>query len=227
MMPFRLNLSILNHYSIFLLTLILAIATLSASFNASSSPSASKIPTQASDICPIKVGESLPDITLKDINGQSFDLNKAIKQAPTLLIFYRGSWCPYCNVHLGELKTIEKELKSLGYQIIAISPDLPKNLKMSLDKSELTYTLLSDSTADAAKSLGLAFTVDDETFKMLIGYNIDIEKASGQTHRILPVPAALLLDQTGKVTFSFYSPDYKVRVDKRVLLAAAQSQTSK
>ena len=228
MMPFKLNSSVpLKFYSTLLCMLILTIITLSISFNAISSPDASMVPNQASDVCPIKVGETLPKINLKDINNQSFDLNKAVEQAPTLLIFYRGSWCPYCNLHLGELKTIEKDLKSLGFQIIAVSPDLPKNLKTSLDKNELTYTLLSDSTAKAAKSLGLAFSVDDETFKVLMGFNIDIEKASGQTHRILPVPAALLLDQTGKITFSFYSPDYKVRVDKSVLLAAAKSQRKK
>ena len=113
-------------------------------------------------VCPIKVGQSLPALSLQDIEGKKFDLNAAVAKKPTILIFYRGSWCPYCNTHLGELKTVEGDLKSLGYQIIAVSPDLPKNLKKSVEKNNLSYQLVSDSKAEAAKALGLAFHVDDK-----------------------------------------------------------------
>lgn len=181
------------------------------------------VPEKAEDTNPIKVGQTLPEITLKDINGKDVALKKLAAQQKTLLVFYRGGWCPYCNRHLSDLRKVESDLKTLGYQIVAISPDLPENLKESLDKNKLEYQLLSDSKADAAKALGIAFKVDAETNKKYLGYGIDLEKASGEKHRILPIPAAILLDTTGKVDFIFSSPDYTVRVDQDVLLAAAKS----
>lgn len=184
---------------------------------------AKDVPEDAANVCPIKVGQSLPSLTLQDIDGKDFNLNQSIAKKPTVLVFYRGGWCPYCNVHLGELKTIEDSLKKLGYQIIAVSPDLPKNLQASMDKNEITYNLLSDSKATAVKSLGLAFKVDAETYKKYLGYDINLEEASGEKHHILPVPAAIITDTSGKVRFSFHSPDYKVRIDTDVLLAAAKS----
>lgn len=184
------------------------------------------VPNDASKTCPIKVGESIPALTLKDLSGKPFDINKAIADKPSIIIFYRGGWCPYCNVHLGELKTIEPELKSLGYQIIAISPDSPSHLAETVDKNEITYQLLSDDDAKAIKALGLAYRVDDDLNKKLLSYDIDIDKASGKGHRILPVPAALVVDTKGVVRFNFSSPDYKVRVEKTVLLAAAKASVN-
>jgi len=181
------------------------------------------IPQSSEDVCPIKVGQSLPPLSLKNSDGKTVNLNKSVADKPAILIFYRGSWCPYCNTHLGELKTIEGKLKSLGYQIIALSPDLPENLKKSVDKNDLDYQLLSDSKAEAAKALGLAYKVDEATYKMLVGYNINLEQASGEKHHILPVPAAVLVGTDGAVKFIFSSPDYKVRIDTKVLLAAAES----
>lgn len=188
---------------------------------------AGNVPDDASGVCPIKVGQTLPELTLKNIDGGAFDLNKAVSSKPTILIFYRGSWCPYCNVHLGEIKTVESDLKALGYQVIAVSPDLPKNLKKSMDKNGLDYQLVSDSNALAAKSLGLAFRVDADTYKKYLGYGINLENASGETHHLLPIPAAIILDKAGVVKFAFTSPDYKVRVDTSVLLAAAKAAVAK
>lgn len=184
---------------------------------------AERVAEDASDIRPIMVGQQLPELTLKNVNGEAVNLNKRVEQRPSVLIFYRGGWCPYCNRHLGELKTIETELKSLGYQILAISPDRPENLANSADEQDINYTLLSDNEAAAAKALGLAFRVDQPTFEKYVRYGINIEKASGQTHRILPAPAAIIVDQEGIARFVFVSPDYKVRVEPSVLLAAAKS----
>ncbi len=181
------------------------------------------VPASASDTCPIKVGESIPALTLSGLDAKPVDLNALVAKKPTVLIFYRGSWCPYCNTHLGELQTVEGDLKALGYQVVAVSPDLPKNLKTSVAKNDLSYTLLSDSQVTAAKALGLAFRLDDETYKTYLNYDINLEKASGEKHHVLPIPAAIVLDTEGTVQFVFSSPDYKVRVNKEVLLAAAKA----
>ncbi len=118
-------------------------------------------------------------------------------------------------------------MKKIGYQVIAVSPDLPKNLKKSVKKNDLTYRLVSDNKAEAAKALGLAFRVDDKLNEVYKSYKIDLQKASGESHRLLPVPAAILLDQKGVVQFIFFAPDYKVRIQPKVLLAAAESALAK
>lgn len=182
-----------------------------------------QVALKAEDVCPIKVGETLPDVSLQGIDGKPVSLKALVKGAPSILIFYRGSWCPYCNTQLGELKTKEAELKKMGYQILAISPDLPENLEKSVSKNDLTYRLLSDSKATLATAMGLAFKVDDKTHEMLLGYNIDLEKASGEKHRILPVPAAIVVGKDSVVDFIYFSPDYKVRVAPDVLVAAAKA----
>ncbi|HEY7774018.1 MAG TPA: peroxiredoxin-like family protein [Marinagarivorans sp.] len=185
---------------------------------------ADSIPNAAEDIKPILVGTLLPDVTLKNADGNNVTLSSLVTSKPTVLIFYRGGWCPYCNTHLADLRNIEDQLNKLGFQILAISPDQPKFLKESIAKHKLGYTLLSDSNMTAAKALGLAFKVDDSTIKKYHEYGIDLEESTGQDHHLLPVPAALLVDTDAMVTFTFIAPNYKVRIDKDVLIAAAKAQ---
>lgn len=185
---------------------------------------ADKVAASAAEIHPILVGAELPDVTLKNIDSQTVKLRDIAAQKPSVLIFYRGGWCPYCNTHLADLRKIEGDLQALGFQVLAISPDQPQFLKETVSKHQLGYTLLSDSTMAASKALGLAFKVDDVTLDKYQEYGIDLEKNSGQSHHLLPVPAVILANTKGEVTFTFVAPDYKVRLDKDILLAAAQAQ---
>lgn len=131
----------------------------------------------------------------------------------TVLIFYRGGWCPYCNTYLQELAQMEAEVRDMGFQIIALSPDTPDELKKTMDKAETTYNLYSDSSAEAMRRFGVAFRLDDETFTMYRDrFGIDLEASSGQQHHILPVPAVFVIDAAGMITFSHSNPDYKVRL---------------
>ncbi len=182
-----------------------------------------KVPDSAEKIDPIKVGELVPDATLVDVDGRDVKLLGLVKAKPTIVIFYRGSWCPYCNTQLGELKTIEGKLAQMGYQLIAISPDLPENLKSSIEKHKLTYTILSDSKAEAAIAFGLGFRVDDALYAKYLNYDINLEDASGEKHHILPVPAALVINAVGKVHFAYVNSDYKKRVKISDLLTAAEA----
>ncbi|MGC1510330.1 peroxiredoxin-like family protein [Ketobacter sp.] len=204
--------------------LLVALISLIGMFMGSFAQADQTVPQKAEDVKPIMVGQVVPPVKLKTIEGKTFDLNESIEEKPTLLIFYRGSWCPYCNTHLADLREIEKELLDMGFQILAISPDQPEYLKKTTSKLELNYQLLSDSDMSASKALGLAFEVDAATRELYVDYGIDLEKNSGQTHHLLPVPAAILVNPHGKVTFSFIAPDYKVRVENSVLLAAAKAQ---
>jgi len=181
------------------------------------------VPTSATDGRPLLIGSSVPSVNLQDVDGKPFDLGGAVKTQPTVVIFYRGGWCMYCNQQLGQLQTIEHELLDLGYQILAISPDRPEELAVSVEKHTLSYTLLSDHAMNAARTFGVAFRVDNDTLEKYKGYGIDLEAASGETHHMLPVPAVFVVGTDGLITFSYVNPDYRTRLGPDVLLAVAQA----
>lgn len=184
----------------------------------------SPIPASAEDAQPLAVGDSVPTtLVLATADGESFNLNQAIEEKPSILIFYRGGWCPYCNLQLGQIQTIEGELRALGYQIMAISPDKPEHLAATLDKEHLAYTLLSDHSMDAARAFGIAFRVDEATLDKYTQYGIDLEEASGEKHHLLPVPSVFVVDRSGIIQFSYSNPDYTVRIDPDDLLGAARA----
>jgi len=174
-------------------------------------------------VTPVLLGSTLPDAPLHTIDGGATTLAKAVGGKPAVIVFYRGGWCPYCNLQLSELRLIDKDLQALGYQIIAVSPDRPEELRKTLDKDSLTYTLLSDSSAAAIKAFGIAYRVDDATYAKLIGYGVDLEKSSGESHRALPVPAVYVVDAAGTLQFSYVNPDYRVRIPAGTVLAAAKA----
>lgn len=114
--------------------------------------SAASVPRSARDIKPLLIGARVPTTTLRTPDGKAFDLGAAFAKRPTILIFYRGGWCPYCNAHLGQLQALEPKLLGLGYRILAVSPDRPEKLAQSVEKGRLGYTLLSDSAMAAAEA---------------------------------------------------------------------------
>jgi len=197
----------------------------------SSKPPTPALPEAASSaegIQPLKVGDMIPNVTLTNPDGIVFNLKKLIKTQPTVLIFYRGGWCVYCNTQLSQLKQIEQPLQKLGYQIVAVSPDKVEKIRETLKKYDLEYMVVSDSDANAIRAFGLAFKVDDPTYAQYKkDFGLDLEEHSGKTHHILPVPAAFVLDQKGKILFSYVNPDYKVRIDSQALLKAAEDAVKK
>ena len=183
-----------------------------------------QVAPNAKDAQPIGVGTSAPDADLRDLEGKEVTLQAIIAGKPTVLIFYRGSWCPYCNAHLSDLVTVEAELRSLGYQIVAISPDRPEELNRMATADHLNYRLFSDPQADAMKKFGVAYRVDDTTVtNYKRKYNVDLERSSGQTHHILPVPSVFIIDLTDKIVFVHADPDYRVRMKGSEVLAAAKT----
>ncbi|MCH7521300.1 MAG: AhpC/TSA family protein [Candidatus Marinimicrobia bacterium] len=195
-----------RYLAIILLTLGGMVGTMSAQ---------NPVPTSAKDIHPLPVGATLPDIAVTTIDGDPFDLMAAVKAQPTVLVYYRGGWCPFCNMQLASLQKIEPTLKEIGYQIIAISADRPSSLLPTLDRHSLTYTLLSDSTMAGARALGIAWQSTRSGRKL--------ERASGMDHHILPVPAVIILDRKGVIQFLYANPNYRVRLDGDDLITAARA----
>lgn len=173
---------------------------------------------------PLNVGDAIPAVKLRTEDGKEVSLRTLASEKPTVLIFYRGGWCPYCNRHLQALVGIEDDLNKAGAQLLAISMDTPEKLKATPGRDKLGYRLLSDSDANAANAFGIAFKVDDALVKKYRdSYKIDLEAASGNDRHILPHPAVFVADTAGKIRFAYVNPDYKVRLEPAKVLEAAKA----
>lgn len=179
-------------------------------------------PDSAQDVHPLGKGDKTPNATLRRPDGQQVNLADLLAVKPTVLIFYRGDWCPVCNTHLRQVATLEQEFLAMGYQLLAVSPDRPEELRKTAAKQGLKYQLLSDSDMVLARAFGLAFRVDDPTLKKYSVYGIDLEKSSGRSHHLLPVPAVYIVDTRGVIQFAYWDPNYKERLDPGELLSACR-----
>lgn len=176
------------------------------------------LPKSANDISPLLIGEDVPSISLKSSDGKTVSTTDIIKSKKTILVFYRGGWCPYCNAHLSALAEAETQLIEQGYQIIAISPDSPKSLMETQTKEKLNYTLLSDSDGAFAKAFGIAFSAPEGYGKYLKESSEDLN-----TELYIPVPSLFVLNETGTIVFEYISPDYKHRITNDLLLSVTKS----
>jgi peroxiredoxin len=199
--------------------------TLTASFLCAQVSQQNGIAERAEDAKPIQNGP-VPNGPLKTLEGRDTTLHQVLGGKAAVLIFYRGGWCPFCVRHLSELSQVLPDIKKLGVQLVAISPDLPSELAKAGDKSKLEYGLFSDSGVELAKKFGLAFRVDDATFERYKGFGIDLEKSSGQNHHVLPVPAVYVVDAKGQIQFVHTDPDYRKRLKGSVILEAAKKATA-
>lgn len=176
-----------------------------------------ELPKSATDIAPLLIGEKVPNTTLKTVDGKQVSFLETLSKDKTILVFYRGGWCPYCNQHLSALAEAEPELLKLGYKIIAISPDAPKSLEEIKSKDKVNYTLLSDSENNFSKAFGLAFEAPKNYEKYLLKGSENINA------NIIPVPSVFILDKDGTILFEYIAPDYKHRLSNELLMAVAKS----
>ncbi len=197
-------------------TCILAIGTMLSGI------AVAAVPDDPHFVTPVEVNSSAPAFVAKEVDGRDFKFTAGVQKQPTLIIFYRGGWCPYCNAQLQDLHTVVPRIAAMGYQILFLSTDQPKLLYSSL-KQKVDYHILSDSTMDAAHAYGVAFHVDAATLEKMKSYGIDLEATQGSTKHELPVPAVFIIDSGGTIRFRHYDPDYTVRLDAAHVLAAAQN----
>jgi peroxiredoxin len=186
-------------------------------------PARAGVAPSAAEAKPLAVGATAPGVNLLNADGSSFDLGAAFSEKPTILIFYRGGWCPYCTRELGELAEFEAQFTALGYQIIAISADAPAGLAPTADQPHLAYRLLSDRGMVAADAYHVAFRVSDAVVEKYKAYKIELAPIPGEpAARWLPVPTAYVIGRDHIIRFAYSNPDIKVRVPAAELLAAAK-----
>jgi peroxiredoxin len=188
--------------------------------------SAKPIAADELSVMPLMNGQTLPELTLKDIDDKAVNLTALVSQKPTIFFFYRGGWCPFCNAQMGQLKAIEPKLIEMGFQLVGISPDTPEQLKASVRDNKLDYLLLSDENLTASKAFGLAYFTSAKvtqtyTQKMNVSNQL-IQTPEGDKRLVLPVPAVYLMDTDGLVHFQYVNPNYKVRPAPALIITAAE-----
>lgn len=181
------------------------------------------IHAQADEVQPLLPGMAAPAFNVRNARGDEVAFDPGGLERPLVVSFFRGGWCPYCNLHLAEMRKAESELRQMGFDIWFISIDRPEELYASLEQPEIGYTVLSDSQLAATRAFGLAFRVPDERVEKYLGFGIDLEGASGETHHVLPAPSTYIIGTDGVIRFQYTNPDYKVRLHPDVLLAAARA----
>jgi len=185
------------------------------------------IAASATEVDPVKTGEKAPQFTVRTVEDKPYIFDPDNLDKPVVLVTFRGGWCPYCNLHLSELKDVVPELRGKGVDVLFLSGDRPEILYNSLkqetqeDIDGMGYTILSDADIDAAKALGIAFRQEQATIERYENNGMDIAGSSMKNYGVLPVPAVYVIDSDGMVTFSFIEADYKVRLPADDLLAAA------
>lgn len=171
----------------------------------------------------LKTGQNFPSFTLKNVENQSVSL--ADFKADFLVIsFYRGGWCPYCNLELKALQNILPELKELNGELIAITPETPDNSLTTSEKNELTFSVLSDIDNAYAKTLGLVFQLPKDLQDVYNDFGIDVKKHNENINFELPMPATYIVNKDRQVIYSFVPEDYTERLDPETILEVIKKQ---
>ena len=186
----------------------------------------SHIAETADQVSPLLNGQMIPDIAVTKIDGSTIGLSDYLKDQKTILFFYRGGWCPFCNTQMGQLQAVEGELKKLGFKLVGISTDAPDDLKKSIEERKLSYDLLSDYHSKVSSAFGLSFFTSEKTTKRYLA-KMDLKNPlhknpAGDERLVLPVPAIYVIDSKGLVQFNYVNPNYKVRLHSDLLLKAAE-----
>lgn len=170
-----------------------------------------------------KVGDPAPDFTLKDAGGKEMKLSEILKNGPVVLTWYRGGWCPYCNIALAALQEELPEIKKAGAQLVALTPELPDKSAVTMKKNELSFEVLTDLNHKVAKSYGIAFELTPEVRDLykqkfnLTDFN-GVEAGDGT----LPLAATYIIDRKGVIRWAFFDADYRKRAEPSEIVAFLQ-----
>ena len=180
-----------------------------------------QVPDSAAQVQPLAVGVHAPAFAVRTTGGAIRTFGSGDYQKPTVILFYRGGWCPYCNRQLSDLRLVEPKLRASRFEVVFLSTDRPELLYASLKATDIHYTLLSDSRMEAATAFHIAYRVDDATLAKMSSNGIDLEVTTGTKQHELPVPSVFIIDQTGIIRYVYSNPDYTVRLGADALWAAA------
>ncbi len=168
----------------------------------------------------LKAGNKAPNFALKNAFGQTIELTQELAKGPVVLIFYRGAWCPYCNLHLHALKNNLAEFEKYGAQVIAITPQSPDKSAEQVKKDGFPFQVLSDSTTRVMKAYKLYFEMPADLMRVYKEHGLDVEEFNGVGGNGLPTPGAFIIDKSGIIRTMQAEVDYKSRMAPQDIIAA-------
>jgi peroxiredoxin len=169
----------------------------------------------------MQVDDKAPDATLESWDGEEVTLSDLWKEKPLVLVWYRGGWCPYCNL---QLRAMEKKLESLGGaggQLVAISPELPENAKRTAEQNKLSFPVLWDKESKVGKEYGIVFELP-EAIAPMYRDQLQLPKVNGYDKLELPLSATYVIDREGVIRYAFLDADYTKRAEPKEIIEAVK-----
>ncbi|MEM5547556.1 peroxiredoxin-like family protein [Pseudoalteromonas fuliginea] len=174
----------------------------------------------------LQIGQKVENFSLANHKGENVELADLLKKGPVIISFYRGGWCPYCNLELKALNDYLPQFKTQSAQLIAISPQLPDETLSTAQKNNLEFDVLCDVSNKVAEQFGLLFTLDERIQALYTQFGIDFEHYYGDKSFKLPLPATYVINQEGVITYAFLSEDYTLRAEPIDVMAALESENN-
>jgi peroxiredoxin len=169
-----------------------------------------------------KVGDKAPGFSLKDPEGNIVSSAELLKKGPLIVSFYRGVWCPYCNLELQALEAAKPEFEKRGASLVAISPQTPPNSRKSVRQNRLTFPILSDTKGEVGAAFGLRFRLPDYLIELYKGLKNELPAFNGDPSWTLPMPARYIIGQDGAILYADVNPDYTRRPEPEDMIPALE-----
>lgn len=167
----------------------------------------------------LKAGDRAPEFVLQDADGREVSSRDLLAKGPLVVTFYRGVWCPYCNLDLEALQEALPAIAALGAQLVAISPQTPPNSRKSQRENKVSFPILSDPGNEVAARFGLRFELPDYLVELYRNtFKNDLARINGEPSWTLPMPARYVIGTDGVVAYAEVNPDYTRRPDAEELL---------
>lgn len=171
------------------------------------------------------VGDKAPAFTLKDPDGHPVSSAELLAKGPLIVSFYRGAWCPYCNMELQALQAALPEFEKLGASLVAISPQTAPNSRKSVRENALTFPILSDVKGEVGAAFGLKFKLPDYLIELYKGFKNDLPTFNDDPEWTLPMPGRFVIGQDGTILYAEVNPDYTRRPEPEDMLPALRAAT--
>ncbi|MDC0932679.1 peroxiredoxin-like family protein [Arcobacteraceae bacterium] len=167
----------------------------------------------------LKIGDKITDFKLTNADKKECTIDQELENNDFIVLnFYRGGWCPYCNLELKALLDINKELKDLKTSLIAISPQTPDESLSTQEKLNLDFKILSDKGNIVAKSFGLTYALPEDIYLLLKQMGMDIEKYNADDSHVLPVPGTFIINKQKEIIYAYVNEDYRNREEPQTIL---------
>ena len=166
----------------------------------------------------LKVGDKAPNFTLPDTSGKQVTLSELLQHGPVVVTFYRGEWCPFCNLQLHAYQNILLQIQSLGASLVAISPQTPDHSLSTVEKKELSFTVLSDVGNTVARKYKLVFALPEQFRAMYTSIGSDVPTFDGDASWELQMPGTFIVAQDGTIHLAYVQEDHTRRLEPIALL---------